>query len=49
MSNVKFWLEAHGYDPSNERFARVLFDAAKTTARAFADEECHAPLMSVGA
>lgn len=49
MSNVKFWLEAHGYDPSNERYTRVLFDAAKTTDRALTDEECHALLMSVGA
>jgi 2-isopropylmalate synthase len=49
MSNVKFWLEAHGYDPSNERYTRVLFDAAKTADRALTDEECHALLMSVGA
>jgi len=49
MSNVKFWLEAHGYDASNERYARVLFDAAKTADRALTDEECHALLMSVGA
>jgi hypothetical protein len=46
---VKFWLEAHGYDPSNERYTRVLFDAAKTADRALTDEECHALLMSVGA
>ncbi len=49
MSNVKFWLEAHGYDPANERYTRVLFDAAKTADRALTDEECHALLMSVGA
>ncbi len=49
MSNVKFWLEAHGYDASNERYAKVLFDAAKATDRALTDEECHALLMSVGA
>ncbi len=49
MSNVKYWLEAHGYDPANERYARVLFDAAKTADRALTDEECHALLMSVGA
>jgi 2-isopropylmalate synthase len=49
MSNVKFWLEAHGYDPSNVRYTRVLFDAAKTADRTLTDEECHALLMSVGA
>jgi len=49
MSNVKFWLESHGYDPLNERYARVLFDAAKTADRALTDEQCHALLMSVGA
>ncbi len=49
MSNVKFWLQAHGYDPANERFARVLFDAAKATDRTLTDEECRALLVSVGA
>jgi 2-isopropylmalate synthase len=49
MSNVKFWLEAHGYDASNPRYAQVLFDAAKSADRALTDEECHALLMSVGA
>jgi 2-isopropylmalate synthase len=49
MSNVKFWLEAHGYDASNQRYAQVLFDAAKSADRALTDEECHALLMSVGA
>ncbi len=49
MSNVKVWLEAHGYDPANPRYAQVLFDAAKSADRALTDEECHALLMSVGA
>jgi 2-isopropylmalate synthase len=47
MSNVKFWLEAHGYDPANERYAQVLFDAAKKTDRALTDAECHALLGTV--
>ncbi len=47
MSNVKFWLEAHGYDPANERYAQVLFDASKKTDRALTDAECHALLGTV--
>jgi 2-isopropylmalate synthase len=42
LSNVKFWLEAHGYDPMNERVAKVLFDAAKRAERVLTDAECHA-------
>lgn len=49
LSNVKFWLQAHGYDPANERFAKVLFEAAKTTDRVLTEEECHALLAGVGA
>ncbi len=47
MSNVKFWLESHGYDPANERFAQALFDAAKKTDRALTEEECHALLAGL--
>jgi 2-isopropylmalate synthase len=47
MSNVKFWLEAHGYDPANERYARALFEAAKRTDRALTEAECHALLVQV--
>jgi 2-isopropylmalate synthase len=49
MSNVKFWLAAHGYDAANERFAQALFDAAKKTDRALTDEECRALLARAGA
>ncbi len=48
MSNVKFWLEAHGYDPANERYAQALFEAAKKTDRALTDEECHALIARLG-
>ncbi|MFI5206437.1 MAG: LeuA family protein [Gemmatimonadales bacterium] len=41
LSNVQFWLEAHGYDPMNERAAQALFDAAKHAERVLTDEECH--------
>jgi 2-isopropylmalate synthase len=42
LSNVKYWLQAHGYDPANERAAQALFDAAKKAERVLTDEECHA-------
>jgi 2-isopropylmalate synthase len=42
LSNVRFWLQAHGYDPADERAATALFDAAKRAERVLSDEECHA-------
>jgi 2-isopropylmalate synthase len=42
LSNVKYWLQAHGYDPTDERATRALFDAAKRAERVLSDEECHA-------
>lgn len=41
LSNVKYWLEQHGYDPNNEQACKILFDAAKRTDRVLSDEECH--------
>jgi 2-isopropylmalate synthase len=41
LSNVKYWLERHGYDPNDEQACRTLFDAAKRTDRVLTDEECH--------
>jgi isopropylmalate/homocitrate/citramalate synthase len=40
LSNVKFWLETHGYDAEDETACRVLFEAAKRTDRVLSDEEC---------
>jgi 2-isopropylmalate synthase len=48
MSNVRYWLQAHGYDPANESIAKALFDAAKKADRTLTDAECHA-LASAGA
>jgi 2-isopropylmalate synthase len=42
LSNVRHWLEAHGYDPANEAATQALFDAAKKTDRVLTDAECHA-------
>ncbi|MDP3774769.1 MAG: hypothetical protein Q8Q85_10945, partial [Gemmatimonadales bacterium] len=49
LSNVKFWLTANGYDAANERYAKVLFDAAKSTDRVLTDQECHTLIAGVGA
>jgi 2-isopropylmalate synthase len=31
MSNVKYWLEEHGYDADDEELCRLVFERAKTT------------------
>jgi len=49
LSNVKYWLEEHGFDPANERFGKVLFDAAKASDHVLTDVECHALIASVTA
>ncbi|HXF94749.1 MAG TPA: LeuA family protein [Gemmatimonadales bacterium] len=41
LSNVKYWLETHGYDPDDEAACKALFDAAKRTDRVLSDDECH--------
>jgi isopropylmalate/homocitrate/citramalate synthase len=41
LSNVKYWLETHGYDAEDEALCRALFEAAKRTDRVLSDEECH--------
>jgi len=48
LSNVRFWLEAHGYNPADERAAQVLFEAAKQAERVLTEEECHR-LVAAGA
>jgi len=41
LSNVRYWLETHGYDPADEAACAALFDAAKQADRALTDDECH--------
>jgi len=41
LSNVKYWLAEHGYDPADEALSERLFAAAKTTDRTLTEEECH--------
>jgi isopropylmalate/homocitrate/citramalate synthase len=41
LSNVKCWLEEHGYDAGDAALCQRLFDAAKRADRVLSDEECH--------
>jgi 2-isopropylmalate synthase len=41
LSNVKCWLEEHGYDPNDAALCDRLFAAAKTTDRTLTEAECH--------
>jgi hypothetical protein len=40
LSNVKYWLSEHGFDPSDEALSESLFAAAKTTDRTLTEDEC---------
>jgi 2-isopropylmalate synthase len=48
LSNVKCWLEEHGYDPDDEAKCDVLFQAAKKTDRVLTDDECHRLVAAAG-
>ena len=39
LSNVKCWLEEHGFDSSDERLCQRIFEAAKQTSRVLRDDE----------
>ncbi len=41
LSNVKCWLDEHGYDAADAALCDHLFTAAKRADRALSDEECH--------
>lgn len=41
LSNVKCWLEEHGYDSENEELCLRLFQVAKEADRTLTDDECH--------
>ncbi|HKR55534.1 MAG TPA: LeuA family protein [Gemmatimonadales bacterium] len=47
ISNVKYWLSTHGFDPENEAACKILFDAAKRTDRVLSDDECRRLLDQV--
>ncbi|MGH7752419.1 MAG: 2-isopropylmalate synthase, partial [Gemmatimonadales bacterium] len=41
LSNVKCWLEEHGYDAANSALTERLFNAAKRADRVLTDDDCH--------
>ncbi len=47
LSNVKFWLSEHGYDPNDEALSDKLFQAAKEGVRTLTEAECHALIAEV--
>src|ERR671914_1975408 len=42
LSNVKYWLEEHGLDASDDRLCQRIFEAAKKMSRVIRDDELHA-------
>ena len=42
LSNVKYWLGRHGYDPSDEELCERVLAAAKKADHTFSDDEVHA-------
>jgi isopropylmalate/homocitrate/citramalate synthase len=42
ISNVRYWLRAHGYDATDEALCASVFEAAKTCDHTFSDAEVHA-------
>ncbi len=49
MSNVRCWLEEHGYDASDDALAKHLFDHAKRTDHTLTADECRAVCEGFGA
>ncbi|HET7583694.1 MAG TPA: LeuA family protein [Gemmatimonadaceae bacterium] len=41
LSNVRYWLEEHGYDAGDDSLCQLLFDAAKHVNRVLRDDELH--------
>ncbi|MBW3552343.1 MAG: 2-isopropylmalate synthase, partial [Gemmatimonadetes bacterium] len=39
MSNVKYWLDEHGYDADDEALCRRVFDLAKSRGHTLTEEE----------
>jgi 2-isopropylmalate synthase len=49
ISNVRWWLAEHGYDPEHPAACERLFQAAKAADRVLTDDECHALAGQAGA
>jgi 2-isopropylmalate synthase len=39
LSNVKYWLEEHGHDATDQGLCQHVFDAAKRVSRVLSDDE----------
>jgi len=47
LSNVRYWLESHGYDPSDDEVATALFELAKSTDHTLSEGEIVAEIDRV--
>jgi 2-isopropylmalate synthase len=47
ISNVKYWLAEHGYDPDDGVICQELFQAAKTADRVLGEDECHGLIAAI--
>jgi 2-isopropylmalate synthase len=47
LSNVKHWLDEHGYDPDDEELCRAVFDLAKRSDHTLEEEEIEAEIRRV--
>ena len=47
LSNVKHWLEEHGYDPDDEALCEAVFDLAKRSDHTLSQEEIEAEIRRV--
>jgi 2-isopropylmalate synthase len=48
LSNVRFWLEEHGYDSHDDALCQRLFAAAKQSDRVLSEAECRQLIEAVG-
>ncbi len=44
LSNVRFWLKQHGYDPADERLCAAVFDLCKRTDHTLSEDEIAAEI-----
>ena len=49
MSNVKYWLDEHGYDPADDELCRKVFELAKSCGHTLSADEVHACCREHGA
>ncbi len=47
LSNVRYWLEEHGYDPDDEELCETVFELAKRSDHTLSEEEIEAEIRRV--